>query len=102
MTEPTSGDVPVKVAHPQIDLAHRLALAADAELRANAAMFLVILDGAAPGDELIWAGFGRLARMATTGTGDRRLGARLLASARRVAPPPWLSEEVRRLEETGR
>jgi hypothetical protein len=93
---------PKRPSHPQIEVAHRLALGPDEDLRSNSAMFLVIFDGIR-GDPLTWAGFGRLAQMATApGREDRRLVARLLTSARRVPPPDWLQSVIGRLEEAGR
>lgn len=84
--------------HPQLAVAHRLALGPDADLRANAAMFLVVLD-AIGGDELTWAGFGRLVRMACEASPpDRRLARRLRASADRPHRPTWLNDSVRELE----
>lgn len=78
-----------------LPVAHRLALGSDADLRANAAMFLTVLD-ARGGDELTWAGFGRLARMAQDGgtERDRALAVRLVATVDALAPPPWLSVTV--------
>jgi len=84
-----------------LEKAHELALGPDAELRRNAAMFLVMLDRSG-GDEVTWAGFGRLARMATADGGDRRLASRLLATTARLAPPVLLQPLVRRLQEVGR
>ena len=76
-----------------LPVAQRLALGADADLRANAAMFLTVLD-AHGGDELLWAGFGRLARMAQDGEREDALRTRLVATASALAPPPWLSVTV--------
>jgi hypothetical protein len=83
----------------KLAVAHRWSTAPDEELRANYALFLVILD-AHGGDDLLWAGFARLAGMAEAGAGEpnRFLAQRLLASARRLPPPAFVSHHLSLLQ----
>jgi hypothetical protein len=91
-TSPGRRSVPAPL-HDKLPVGHRFAVGSDAELRENFAFFLVILD-AYGGDHLLWSGFVRLGRMAAAGTSsrDRSLARRLLASARRTPPPPFVAE----------
>jgi hypothetical protein len=81
----------------------RFATASDQDLRSNAALFLRILDTHAS-DDLLWAGFARLARMSIAGSEqeDTLLAQRLLISARHQPPPSFVREWITDLEKRAR